>query len=113
MNAAQKPLGFAVVAFLITVIFILVSWGLRRTGDVMCQRNESRFKTLLVTCRLVHVAKLGVGRDEASPCTRGNKRTVLAVVPWVKPLEFLEPAFTDEVVAAVDMAGGESFFASE
>src|SRR5688500_7583900 len=29
-------------------------------GDVMCQRNERRFETPFVTCRLVHVAKLAV-----------------------------------------------------
>ena len=40
-------MGFALVAFLITVIFIcnLLSCA----GHVMCQRNDCRFKTPLVT----------------------------------------------------------------
>src|SRR5438067_1956779 len=63
-NVVQYPVGFAVVAFLITVIFIVRSWGLSCAGDVMCQRNEGRFETPLVTCRLVHVAKLGVRRHK-------------------------------------------------
>ena len=60
MNAEQNPVGFAVVAFLITVIFIVVSLMVNCAGHVMCQRHECRLEALLVTCRLVHVAKLGV-----------------------------------------------------
>ena len=58
MMTGHDIMGFALVAFLITVIFIVIS--LSCAGHVMCQRNDCRFKTPFVTCRDVHVAKLHV-----------------------------------------------------
>ena len=56
MNAPQKPVGFTFDAFLITLTFIVLP--LSSAGRVMRQRDDRRFKTPLVTCRQIHVAKL-------------------------------------------------------
>lgn len=59
MPIGQKALGFAFfVAFLMTVIFIVVSSGC--ADRLMRQRNERRIEACLATCRRVHVAKLRV-----------------------------------------------------
>ena len=55
-QVAHQPVGFTLVAFLITLIRIVVS--LSRAGRGMRQRDECRFEAALVTCRQVHVAKL-------------------------------------------------------
>jgi len=55
----QKLLGFAFfVAFLMTVIFIVISSGC--AGRLMRQRDERRFEACFATCRRIHVAKLCV-----------------------------------------------------
>src|SRR5712691_3040046 len=79
----------------------------------MCQRNEGRFEAPLVTCRLVHVAKLGVRCNQTSPCTCGDKCAVLTLVPGVEPLELLERAFSLCVPPSVDVTGGHGLLAGE
>src|SRR5439155_26556505 len=56
----QKFSGFAVsLPDLMTLIFA-IAVSLRNTGRLMRQRYECRFERRLVTCRRIHVPKLGV-----------------------------------------------------
>jgi hypothetical protein len=66
----QKPVGRALAAFLMTLIFIVVLL-LSGAGDGMCQRDERRIESPLVTRRHVHVAKLTVRGRDASAGTHG------------------------------------------
>ena len=53
----------------------------------MRQRDERRFEAALVTCRHVHVAKLCVRCDQASPGTDGDEGAVAAFLPGMQPFE--------------------------
>ena len=50
-------------------------------GRFMRQRYECRFKSRLVTCRHIHVAKLSMRRDRAAAGAHRNKRAISALVP--------------------------------
>ena len=86
---------------------------LRRAGRFMRQRYECRFKRRLVTCRHVHVTKLGVRGDRTAARAHRNKRAVSAVVPRREVLESLSRRHPPALGATVDVAGRQRRLARE
>ena len=63
----------------------------------MRQRDKCRFEGRLVTCRRIHVSKLGVRGDRAAARADRNERAISTLVPGCQMLEPLRgrhpPAF--------------------
>src|SRR6516162_5246178 len=102
-NGQVGPGFILTVPPLITRIFILPSG---KAGDLLCQRDERRFKTGLVTRRRIHVTKLRVRRHDTAAGADGNERAVAALIPWSQLLEPSTVALPPGLDAAINVAYG-------
>src|SRR5436190_23437658 len=79
----------------------------------MRQRDNRRFKTALVTCRRIHVAKCRVRGCDTSPCASGNEGTVPARISGTEPVELCSNLFTPRIPTVVDMTRRHTLLSSE
>ncbi len=77
----QIPAGFMFEPFFTTLIVFILILLCNCAGRVMRQCDDRRFETPLVTCRRVHVAKLGMRRGDASTGAHRDERAVVALLP--------------------------------
>src|SRR5262245_11425759 len=79
----------------------------------MRQRYKCRFEAPLVTCRHIHVPKLGVRGDRTAARADRNKRAIPAVVPRRQVFKFLRRRHPPAFLAIVDMPSGKGGFPGE
>ena len=101
--AMQYPWGFTEVAFFTILIFIVIS--LSCAGRGMRQRHECRFEAALVTCRQVHVAKLGERVCNAAARAHRHKRAVAAFFPGVESIELQPGGVAARIAPVVGVTG--------